>query len=65
MHISKLYMVMTSSPTKISPSIMGGLKMIILFAVKSIKRVGMNAYPPSTNWDCMGLSAANFDVDPN
>jgi len=25
--------------------------------------VGMNVYPPSTNWDCMGLSAANFNVD--
>jgi hypothetical protein len=25
--------------------------------------VGMNAYPPSTNWVCMGLGAANFDVD--
>ena len=56
-------MVMTSSPTKISPSIMDGQKMIIPFAVKFIKRVGMNAYPPSTNWDCMGLSAANFNVD--
>jgi hypothetical protein len=56
-------MVQTSSPTKISPSIMDGQKMTILFAVKSIKRVGMNVYPPSTNWDCMGLSAANFNVD--
>jgi hypothetical protein len=54
---------MTSSPTKINPSIMDGLKMIIPFAVKSIKRVGMNVYPPSTNWDCMGLNVANFDVD--
>jgi hypothetical protein len=63
MHISKLYMGMTSSPIKISPSIMDGLKMIILFAVKSIKRVGMNVYLPSTNWDCMGLHAANFNVD--
>ena len=42
---------------------MDGQKMIIVFAVKSIKRVGMNACPPITNWDCMGLSAANFDVD--
>ena len=56
-------MVQTSSPIKISPSIMDGQKMIIPFAVKSIKRVGMNVYPPSTNWDCMGLSAANFNVD--
>jgi len=54
---------MTSSPIKKSPSIMGGQKMIILFAVKSIKRVGMNVYLPSTNWDCMGLNVANFDVD--
>ena len=56
-------MVQTSSPTKISPSIMDGQKMIIPFAVKSIKRVGMNVYPPFINWDCMGLSAANFNVD--
>ncbi len=54
---------MTSSPTKKNPSIMDGQKMIIPFAVKSIKRVGMNAYPPSINWDCMGLNVANFDVD--
>lgn len=56
-------MVQTSSPTKTNPSIMDGHKMIIVFAVKSIKRVGMNVYPPITNWDCMGLHAANFDVD--
>jgi hypothetical protein len=56
-------MVMTSSPTKKSPSIMDGQKMIIPFAPKSIKQVGMNAYPPSINWVCMGLHAANFDVD--
>ena len=54
---------MISSPTKKCPSIMDGQKMIIPFAVKSIKRVGMNAYPPSTNWVCMGLGAVNFDVD--
>jgi hypothetical protein len=56
-------MVQTSSPIKKSPSIMDGVRMIIVFAVKSIKRVGMNVYLPSINWDCMGLSAANFNVD--
>jgi hypothetical protein len=58
-------MVQTSSPTKKSPSIMDGVRMIIVFVVKSIKRVGMNAYPPITNWVCMGLHAANFNVDLN
>jgi hypothetical protein len=54
---------MISSPTKKCPSIMDGQKMIILFAPKSIKRVGMNVCPPSTNWVCMGLGAVHFDVD--
>ena len=56
---------MTSSPIKKSPSIMGGLKMIILFAVKSIKRVGMNAYPPTLIRVGMIMNAVNFNVDPN
>ena len=42
---------------------MDGQKMMNLFAVRYIRRVGMNAYPPSTNWVCMGLGAVNFDVD--
>jgi hypothetical protein len=42
-------MVQTSLPTKKSPSIMDGVRMIIVFAVKSIKQVGMNVYPPITN----------------
>jgi hypothetical protein len=54
---------MTSSPTKKCPSIMDGQRMMNLFAPKYIRRVGMNAYPPSTNWVCMGLGAVNFDVD--
>jgi hypothetical protein len=56
-------MVQTSSPIKKSPSIMDGVRMIIVFAVRSIKRVGMNAYPPFINWVCMDLHAANFNVD--
>jgi hypothetical protein len=56
---------MTSSPTKKSPSIMDGQKMIIPFAVKSIKRVGMNAYPPTLIRVGMIMNAVNFDVDPN
>jgi hypothetical protein len=56
-------MVQTSLPTKKSPSIMDGQKMMNPFALKSIKQVGMNAYPPITNWVCMGLHAANFNVD--
>ena len=55
---------MTSSPIKKSPSIMGGLKMIIPFAVKSIKRVGMNVYPPTLIRVGMIMNAVNFDVDP-
>jgi len=58
-------MVMISLPTKKSPSIMDGQKMMNPFALKSIKQVGMNAYPPITNWVCMGLHAANFNVDLN
>jgi hypothetical protein len=56
---------MTSSPTKKSPSIMDGLKMIIPFAVKSIKRVGMNVYPPTLIRVGMIMNAVNFNVDPN
>jgi hypothetical protein len=54
---------MISLPTKKCPSIMDGQKMIIPFAVKYIRRVGMSACPPSTNWVCMGLGAVHFDVD--
>ncbi len=56
-------MVMTSLLIKKCPSIMDGQKMIIPFAVKSIKTVAMNACPPSTHCVCMGLGAVNFDVD--
>jgi len=56
---------MTSSPTKKSPSIMDGQKMIIPFAVKSIKRVVMNVYPPTLIRVGMIMNAVNFNVDPN
>ena len=42
---------------------MDGQKMMNPFAPKYIKRVVMNACPPSTNWVCMGLGAVHFDVD--
>jgi hypothetical protein len=56
-------MVMISLPIKKSPSIMDGQKMMNPFAVRYIRRVGMNACPPSTNWVCMGLNAAKLAVD--
>jgi hypothetical protein len=56
---------MTSSPIKKSPSIMDGVRMIIVFAVRSIKRVGMNAYPPTLIRVGMIMNAVNFNVDPN
>ena len=42
---------------------MDGQKMIIPFAPKYIRKVGMNVYPPSIDWVCMGLGAVNFNVD--
>jgi len=56
-------MVKTFSPTKPFTAIMDGQRMMNLFAPKYIRRVGMNTCPPFTNWVCMGLNAANFDVD--
>ena len=42
---------------------MDGQSQMNPYAPKSIEQMGMNACPPITNQDCMGLSAANFNVD--